>query len=166
MTEIKSKRLESRSATRCHIFNIIFQLEFLGNDNIFDRLKRYYEIIETEKTLENDMNYLLNKEIIFKYINEIFQNFDFINEKIQKFSIGWQTSRISKVDLAILRLSIYEIIFNDDIPNKVAINEAIEIAKAYSIENSPKFINGILAKVLNEVSKIKSHSESESINEK
>lgn len=152
----KNKRLETRRATRNHIFNIIFQIEFLNQDTIFDRLQNYYEIINVEEIIETKENekyipYLINKDIIFKYVTEIHQNLSFIDEKIQKYSIGWETSRISKVDLAILRLSIYEIVFNQNIPNKVAINEAIEFAKIYSLEKSPKFINGILGKILNEL---------------
>ena len=65
-----------------------------------------------------------------------------INEK----STGWKTTRMGKVDLTIIRLAVYEILFEDDIPNKVAINEAVELAKAYGRDDSSSFVNGILAK--------------------
>lgn len=153
--KIKNKKLEPRRVTRCHIFNIIFQLEFLEEDTIFDRAQNYYEILSIEEQIEIEQNekyvpYSINKSIIFSYITEIFENLSLIDEKIKKYSIGWETSRISKVDLAILRLAIYEIIFRKDIPNKVAINEAIELAKSYSLENSSRFINGILGNVVKE----------------
>ena len=65
-----------------------------------------------------------------------------INEK----STGWKTSRMAKVDLSIIRIAVYEIKFEDDIPFKVSVNEAVELAKKYGADESPAFVNGILAK--------------------
>ena len=59
--------------------------------------------------------------------------------------------RISKTDLAILRLAVYEILYRDDIPYKVSVNEAVELAKLFSDDSSPSFINGVLAGVINEL---------------
>ncbi len=67
---------------------------------------------------------------------------------IEKNSVGWSISRFGKTDLAIMRLAIYEIKFDDDIPAKVAINEAVELAKRYGGAQSASFINGVLAKVV------------------
>lgn len=67
----------------------------------------------------------------------------FLNEK----ATGWKTSRMNKVDLAILRLAVYEIKWDDDVPVKVAINEAVELAKKFSGEEGPAFVNGVLAKI-------------------
>lgn len=69
-----------------------------------------------------------------------------IDKAIEKYSKGWKLSRISKVDLSILRLAIYEIVFRDDIPLNVSINEAVELAKNYSGDESGAFINGILGR--------------------
>jgi N utilization substance protein B len=69
---------------------------------------------------------------------------DALNEK----SAGWKTSRMGKVDLTILRLAVYEIRFDSDIPDKVAVNEAVELAKKYGTDDSASFINGVLAKFL------------------
>ena len=66
-----------------------------------------------------------------------------LNEK----ATGWKTSRMNKVDLAILRLAVYEIKWDDDVPVKVAINEAVELAKKFSGEEGPAFVNGVLAKI-------------------
>ena len=65
-----------------------------------------------------------------------------LNERVK----GWDTGRMGKVDLAILRLAVYEVLFDEEIPTGVAINEAVELAKKYGQDSSPAFINGVLAK--------------------
>lgn len=65
---------------------------------------------------------------------------------IDEKSTGWKTNRMAKVDLAIIRLAVYEIKFEDDIPTKVSINEAVELAKKYGADESGVFVNGVLAK--------------------
>lgn len=85
------------------------------------------------------------------YINEVIDgvnvNILYLDKIIEKYSKGWKISRISKVDLAILRLSIYEVSFRTDIPVGVSINEAVELAKKFSGEESSAFVNGILGKI-------------------
>ena len=66
---------------------------------------------------------------------------------INEAATGWKTSRMGKVDLTLLRLAVYEIKFEEDIPTKVAINEAVELAKRYGTDSSPAFVNGVLAKI-------------------
>lgn len=73
-----------------------------------------------------------------------------LDEKIQKYSKKWKIDRLSKVDKAILRLGTYEILFKEDVPDIVAINEAVELAKEYSSHESPKFINGVLDEIRKE----------------
>jgi N utilization substance protein B len=66
---------------------------------------------------------------------------------IDERSTGWKTSRMGKVELTILRLAVYEMLFDEDVPVTVAINEAVELAKKYGGDDTPAFINGVLAKV-------------------
>ena len=73
-----------------------------------------------------------------------------IDEKIKSHLKDWDFNRINKVDLAILRLAIYEICYIDDIPCKVSINEAVELSKAFGEESSSSFVNGILAEIIKE----------------
>ena len=73
-----------------------------------------------------------------------------LDEKINEVSTGWKTSRMAKVDLTILRLALYEILYDDEVPEKVAINEAVEIAKVYGGDDSSAFVNGILGKLVRE----------------
>lgn len=150
--EQKVLKLEPRTSTRNHTFNIIFQLEFFTTNEIKEILSKYYETLEYEKDLElkeneNFLPYEINKKIIEEQIFNLIENIDKIDEIIQENSIGWSIKRLDKVDLAILRLAIFEILFEEQIPNKVVINEAIELAKEYGNEKSYKFINGVLATV-------------------
>ena len=147
----KNKKLETRSSTRTHVFNIVFQLEFFQKDEIQEILNKYYEILEIEEEIEKRKDeefspLKINKNIIERQVFDILNHLEEIDKKIETYSENWHISRIDKVDLAILRLAIYEILY-DDIPQKVVINEAIELAKEYSSEKSYRFINAILAKI-------------------
>ena len=70
-----------------------------------------------------------------------------IDEMLNASAKGWKTSRMGRVDLTILRLAVYEMKFDEDIPEKVAINEAVELSKKFGGDESPAFINGVLAKI-------------------
>ncbi|HHW70058.1 MAG TPA: transcription antitermination factor NusB [Clostridiales bacterium] len=87
-----------------------------------------------------------------KYIDNIIygveNNIDKIDTYIKKHVKGWRFDRISKIDLAILRLAIYELMYMDDIPYKVSINEAVELAKKYGSDKSSSFINGVLGSII------------------
>lgn len=83
-----------------------------------------------------------------EYVHQVFygikEKLPEIDAKIASYSVGWKTERLSRVSQAIMRLCIYEMLFRDDIPFNIAINEAVELAKKYDDENAPKFINGIV----------------------
>lgn len=81
---------------------------------------------------------------------EIKKNQDYIDDLISNHLIKWEKNRISRVSLAILRLATYEIFFNDDIPDNVSINEAVELAKKYGVDSEFSFINGILGSLCKE----------------
>ena len=89
-----------------------------------------------------DMNYLVKKaEAVTSRIPELDQKIDSVAE-------GWKTKRMGKVDLTILRLALYEMLYDDEIPKRVAINEAVELAKRFGQNESPSFVNGVLAKLV------------------
>lgn len=92
------------------------------------------------------------KDLDLKYINEVIHgvhnNLNEIDETIKSVLEKWKIERVSKVNLSILRIAVYEMKYASDVPAKVAINEAIEIAKIYSDEKSVSFINGVLDKIL------------------
>lgn len=85
-------------------------------------------------------------------IADILSQRDAIDARIQKSATEWPLEKIAKVDLAILRLATYELTITKSEPPKVLIDEAVELAKAYGNENSPKFINGVLGSILKELS--------------
>lgn len=128
-----------RKKARDNAFKCIYQVGFDFNLNLEDMLKHNYE--ENENTEEE-------KEYISELLNGVVKNIDAIDDEILKNLKDWSIDRISKVDLAILRLAIYEIKFIENIPVKVSLNEAVELAKMYGDDNSANFVNGLLAKVI------------------
>lgn len=93
---------------------------------------------EAEKIQDNDIEYI--KDLL----KGIYDNLDEIDKNIEKYLINWKLERLSKIDLAILRICTYEMLFMPDIPDTVSINEGIELAKKYSADKSAAFINGVL----------------------
>ena len=88
---------------------------------------------------------------IFQYaslcVSGVAANGQEIDETLETYAQGWTISRMPALDRAILRLACWEILFNDDVPDAVAVNEAVQIAKEFSTDDSPGFINGLLSKI-------------------
>lgn len=109
----------------------------------------FQDLFNNEEALET---YEENVAKIGEYSKELFSgvisNKDNLDELINKYSKGWKSRRLPKVNLAILRLAVYEIMFVDEVPDGVAVNEAVELAKTYSGEGDYSFINGILGAVI------------------
>ena len=120
--------MRKRSEEREQAFCLLFQSLFNTDEN--------FEIYE--ETIESVGDYARS---IALGVEEKKDNLDGL---IEKYSKGWKVKRLPKVNLAILRLAAYEILFVDDVPESVAINEAVELAKKYSGESAYSFINGVL----------------------
>jgi N utilization substance protein B len=135
----------SRKEARESAMQLIYQLG-LGEPNAQEILNSYYENLE--KDLCDD-----EKEYIDDCVLGVEKNISKIDEYIERYSKGWKINRIAKVDLAIMRLGIYEMLYREDVPNAVAINEAIELAKKFGGGNSSSFVNGILGSVIKEIDK-------------
>ena len=88
------------------------------------------------------------KEYILKIAHRYKVNSEAVDDLIKKYAIGWEFDRIFKIDKNILRIAITELLFIKDAPHKVVIDEALELAKKYSTDDSSSFINGILAKIV------------------
>lgn len=128
-----------RSELREHIFKMIFGIEFASIEQVEEQLVLYLDQLEDVK--EKDYKYMLEKaKAVFGKVTEI-------DEMINQNTTGWKTGRMNKVDLSILRLAVYEMKWDEDVPVKVAINEAVELAKRFSGDEGPSFINGVLAKL-------------------
>lgn len=130
-----------RSELREHIFRILFRIEFQSKEEMEEQLALYLEELESAKDTEKE--YIRTKYAV------IAEKVEMIDEKINASVTGWKTSRMGKVDLTILRLAVYEIEWDEEVPQGVAINEAVELAKRYGGEESPSFINGVLGKIVN-----------------
>ena len=88
-----------------------------------------------------------NDAFVRELVSEVIQNKEKIDHNIQKFATAWPIEQIPVVDRSILRLAIFEILFDNKVSVKIAINEAVELAKKFGSDNSPKFVNGVLGSV-------------------
>ena len=132
-----------RSAIRELAFRLIYSLEIQKQENLEEQIELY---IECEGIEENNA-----KEYIKDAVLGIKEHIEDIQNLIKKnLKADWEIDRISKIDLSLLELAIYEIKYKE-IPYKVAINESLELAKKYGEDNSKNFINGILASIVNEI---------------
>lgn len=129
----------NRRELRESIFQLLFMTEFNPSEDMGEQKELYLDGIENLQ--EKDQAYIQDK---FEKIRDKVQEID---EILNQASKGWKTSRMGKVDLTILRLASYEVLFDEDVPAKVAINEAVELAKKFGGDDSPSFINGVLGKV-------------------
>ncbi len=134
----------SRKIARELSFKVIFSFDFQNEDEQIENLINNLENEAKELTIED-------KAYIKDITRGVITNKIELDEKICKYLKGWTMDRISKTDLAILRLAAYEILYRKDIPYKVSANEAVELAKVFSDETSPSFINGVLAGIISEL---------------
>lgn len=134
----------SRKIARELAFKVIFSVDFQHENEDVEKLIMNLED-ETKEITQEDKGYIND------IVKGVMAKKEELDEKIRKYLKGWTMDRISKTDLAILRLAIYEITYRDDIPYKVSVNEAVELAKTFSDSTSSSFINGVLAGVVTEL---------------
>ncbi len=128
----------TRRALREQVFKMLFRVEFHDAEEMKEQAVLFDE---EESCGEKD------KEYITKKFENIVEKIAEIDAAVNEVAKGWKTTRMGKVDLTIIRLAVYEMKYEEDIPVKVAINEAVELAKQYGTDDSPAFVNGILAKL-------------------
>lgn len=123
---------------RVHSFKLLFQVEFRELEPVEEAVQVYAQ----ENTLsETDVQALVSR------LCDVMAKQEELDKQIEAYSKGWALERIGKAELAILRLAIYELLYDEDTPDAVAINEAVELAKSYTDEKAPAFINGVLGQV-------------------
>lgn len=144
----------SRRKIREHLLCMLFRKEFYKNQELKEQFFMYLERIETlpEDMDPEDQNSIekpdpQEKAYMEDKLSAILSRMEEIDETLKKASSGWQLNRMGRIDLAILRLAVYEMNYDGDVPIKVAINEAVELAKKYGGNQSPAFVNGVLAKL-------------------
>jgi len=132
--------MRKRSRAREFALQILYQIE-MTRDTPGAALENFWQA-HSEENIENEL-----KEFSGQIVNGVIANLAEIDKKISQFATNWQLERMAVVDRNILRMGSFELVFRDDIPPKVSINEAVELAKKYSGSESGKFVNAILDKV-------------------
>ncbi|MDF2951834.1 MAG: NusB antitermination factor [Anaerocolumna sp.] len=130
----------SRREIREHLFRMLFRRDFYAETELNEQIDYYFESLEEPK--EADMEYLKER------FHEILDKITEIDKTLEEISSGWKLNRLGKVDLTVMRIAIFEILYDQEVPNKVAVNEAVEIAKKFGGDSSGSFVNGVLAKLL------------------
>ena len=128
-----------RREQREHVFKLMFMTEFNSEEEMTEQLSLYFEGLG--ELSEQDQEYMKKK---YAHVKEHLEEID---AQLNNASRGWKTKRMSRVDLAALRLAVYEMKFDEDVPVGVAINEAVELAKMFGGDDSGSFVNGILGKI-------------------
>lgn len=141
----------TRHKLREHLFRLVFLNAFNSEDEMNEQVDLYLED-PSSFTDEDDESPLTDEEILYlrQRLTALRDVLPQIDERLNAASRGWKTQRMAKVDLAILRLGVYELIYDDKIPTGVAISEAVELAKQFGGEESSSFVNGILGHIAKE----------------
>lgn len=129
----------NRRKLRENIFKLLFMGEFNPQQEMTEQMSIYFQ--DMEELSQKDRAYMEAK------YQKITEKLPEIDQMLNEASKGWKTTRMSKVDLTILRLAVYEMCFDEDVPVGVAINEAVEISKNFGGDESASFINGILGRL-------------------
>lgn len=139
----------SRRLAREYAVKFLYSADLNKDENTDELLKVFFDSeAGFEEEVPNDNMRKSDIKFAEELIKGTLEKLDDIDRMIRENTVGWSMGRIAKVDLAVLRLALYEILYRDDIPDSVAVNEAIELAKKYSTDESGGFINGILGKII------------------
>jgi len=127
----------ARRRARALALQVLYEIDSVGHET---------EAVITRLLANGDLSEE-NAAFIRELINGVIQNKDEIDHHIQRFAPAWPINQIPIIDRNILRLAIFEILLNNKVPVKIAINEAVELAKMFGSDNSSKFVNGVLGSV-------------------
>lgn len=134
--EIREKALQS-----------LFQLS--ANEDLSKETAMEQALLNDQDETE-EMEEVIIPEYLNQLVNGVVENQSMIDEKIKSHLKNWSMSRLAKTDLLVMRIAVYEMLFVEEVPDKVALNEALEVIKRYGDEQSSKFINGVLSNMVNE----------------
>lgn len=126
----------TRQKQRKTVFQLIYALNYQGMEQKDVILEEFYKQHELEEI-----------PYITETFNGICENWNAINELIEPVLANWSMKRLDAVCLAVLRVAVYEIKFNPDVPDRVAVNEAIELAKEFGAEDAGSFVHGVLSSI-------------------
>lgn len=141
----------TRRQLRESIFKVLFRIEFNDKQEWNEQLEFYIEELVNPAEAEEESGIDdLDVAYIKQKVKDIFERVDELDAAISENTEGWSLNRIGKTELAILRLAVYEMKYDEDVPQKVAINEAVELAKRYCADEAKGFVNAVLAKLTRE----------------
>ena len=129
----------SRRELREHIFRLLFRAQFHTAQEMEEQIDFYVEALHEPD--QADVDYIRRKT------ERIMEKLEKLYECINAVATGWKVDRMGTFDLTIIRLAFFEMAYDEDVPTGVAINEAVELAKRYGSDESPSFVNGVLAKL-------------------
>ncbi len=146
----------TRRRMREHCFKMLFGADFYPPEDIDEQLRLYFDSPSEEETDEEGKPEIVHEvdipgneqEFLIERVRTIAALIPELDEQIDAVAEGWKTGRMGKVELTILRQALYEMQYDEDVPEKVAINEAVDLAKKYGGKDSPAFINGVLARLV------------------
>ena len=131
----------TRSEARRQVVALVFERSFHD-----EAMSEIIELAKEARELEPDEYICRSAEGVFSHLEEI-------DGRLEPYCVGWQLSRIPRVALAIMRVAVYEMLYDEEIPSSVSINEAVELAKRYGSETDPSYINGVLGSVARSLEK-------------
>ena len=138
----------NRRKLREHVFRMVYFLNFYPAEEWEKQCAFYLDELKAEQAPPSEYPTEEDLAVLSLVPVELMGKAEELDETINAVTSGWTTSRMSLVDLSLIRLALYEIREREDIPPKVSVNEAVELARAYGGDDSPSFVNGVLAKFM------------------
>lgn len=135
--QINRAKMGTRRKARVIALQALFEVDSVGHD-----IEGVVSQLVAESSLPED-----GVVFVWELVDGVLKNKDRIDSMIQTYAPAWPVAQLATIDRNILRLAIFEILFNNKVPLRAAINEAVELAKTFGSDNSPKFINGVLGTV-------------------
>ena len=144
----------TRRELREHSFKVLFRADFYPVEEMDEQIERYFgapvedDVTPEGTTILHDSNLSeAEQAVVTEKVKKILEKLPEIDALLGEAAEGWKVSRMGKADLTILRLAVYEMKYDEDVPVGVAVNEAVELSKKFGGDESPVFINGILGKI-------------------
>lgn len=134
----------TKKKTRENLYLMLFQTDFHQEQDLMEQADLFLESLEGRDATQKA------KQALKERYQSVLEHLTEIDEKIEAKSEGWAIKRIPKSDLTVMRLAVFEILYDEDVPDGVAINEAVELAKLYGGEKSFRYVNGVLASIVKE----------------
>ena len=146
----------TRRELREHCFKLLFCTDFYPAEETEEQIAQYFTEPQEEEDIPEGIGVVIHSPALDVFdggyvktkVERVMEKIPDLDARINEIARGWNTRRMGKVELTILRLALFEIKYDEDVPEKVAINEAVELAKKFGGEDSPSFVNGILAKLV------------------